>query len=109
LGFEIKKFKRDKLNAHLLKDITSQYSSEGEDLILENIKITRSILYSKDSEDPFIAFFMKILSLFHKYVFIEDSVMQQPDVSEADYGGYLIHPCLKKILVGLEDCLYYHM
>ncbi|CAG8553180.1 5108_t:CDS:10 [Gigaspora margarita] len=33
----------------------------------------------------------------------------EPDVSEADYGGYLIHPCLKKILVGLEDCLYYHI
>jgi hypothetical protein len=105
LGFEIKKFKRDKLNAHLLEDITSQNSGE-EDLILENIKITCSILYS---EDPFTAFFVKVLFLFHKYVFIENSVMQQPDVSEADYGGYLIHPCLKKILVGLEDRLYYHM
>ncbi|CAB4415978.1 unnamed protein product [Rhizophagus irregularis] len=105
LGLEIIKFKRDKLKAHLLEDITSQNSSE-EDLILENIKITCSIL---DPEDPFTAFFAKVLSLFHKYVFIEDSVMQQLDVSEADYGGYLIHPCLKKILVGLEDRLYYHM
>ncbi|CAG8705907.1 3716_t:CDS:2, partial [Dentiscutata heterogama] len=103
LEFEVKKFKRDKLNAHLKENITGQNS--GEDLILENIKITCSILYP---EDTFTAFFMKILSLFHKYVFIEDSVMQQPDVSEADYGGYLIHPCLKKILVGLEDRLYYH-
>ncbi|CAI2171278.1 6383_t:CDS:2 [Funneliformis geosporum] len=105
LGLEIKKFKRDKLNAHLLEDITSQNSGE-EDLILKNIKITCLIL---NPEDPFTAFFAKVLSLFHKYVFIEDSVMQQLDVSEADYGGYLIHPCLKKILVGLEDRLYYHM
>ncbi|CAG8833086.1 5784_t:CDS:2, partial [Racocetra persica] len=80
LGFEVKKFKRDKLNAHL-ENITSQNS--GEDLNLETIKITCSILYP---EDTFTAFFVKVLSLFHKYVFIEDSVMQQPDVSEADYG-----------------------
>ncbi|GBC45840.2 hypothetical protein GLOIN_2v1767342 [Rhizophagus irregularis DAOM 181602=DAOM 197198] len=57
LELEIIKFKRDKLKAHLLKDITSQNSSE-EDLILENIKITCSIL---DPEDPFTAFFHEIL------------------------------------------------
>ncbi|PKB96171.1 hypothetical protein RhiirA5_435322 [Rhizophagus irregularis] len=94
LELEIIKFKRDKLKAHLLKDITSQNSSE-EDLILENIKITCSIL---DPEDPFTAFFHE-----------KDSVMQQLDVSEADYRGYLIHLCLKKILVSLEDRLYYHI
>ncbi|PKK72976.1 hypothetical protein RhiirC2_776585 [Rhizophagus irregularis] len=91
LGLEIIKFKRDKLKAHLLKDVTSQNSSE-EDLILENIKITCSIL---DSEDPFTAFFYE-----------KDSVMQQLDVSEANYRGYLIHSCLKKILIGLEDLLF---
>ncbi|KAF0370948.1 hypothetical protein F8M41_013224 [Gigaspora margarita] len=42
LGFEIKKFKRDKLNTgtHFLDDITSQYSGEGKDHFLEYIKIT---------------------------------------------------------------------
>ena len=105
LELEIKKFKRDKLNAdiHLSKDITSQYSGKGKDHFLENIEITCS------PKDPFTDFFMKVLSLFHKYVFIEDYVMQQLDVSEADYRGYLVHSCFKKILVGLEDHLYYHM
>ncbi|CAG8599110.1 15768_t:CDS:2 [Funneliformis mosseae] len=108
LGFEVKRFKRDKLNedTHLLNDIINQYSGERKDLFLENIKITCSMLYH---EDPFTAFFIKVLSLFHKYVFIQDSIMQHPVVSEAVYGGYLVHPCLKKILVGLEDCLYYQM
>ncbi|KAF0408425.1 hypothetical protein F8M41_008504 [Gigaspora margarita] len=55
LGFEVKKFKRDKLNAHLLENITSQNS--GEDLNLETIKITCSILYP---EDTFTAFFVKV-------------------------------------------------
>ncbi|CAG8597002.1 9147_t:CDS:2 [Dentiscutata erythropus] len=91
LELEVKKFKKDKLNAHLLENITSQ--NFGEDLNLETIKITCSILYP---EDTFTAFFVKILSLFHKFVFIEGSVMQQPDVLEADYGDYLIYPCLKK-------------
>ncbi|CAG8450063.1 15829_t:CDS:2 [Cetraspora pellucida] len=80
LGFKVKKFKRDKLNTHLEK-ITSQNSSE--DLNLEAIKITCLILYPEDTFTP--------------------------DVLEADYEGYLIHLCLKKILVGLEDHLYYHM
>ncbi|CAB4389019.1 unnamed protein product [Rhizophagus irregularis] len=47
LGLEIIKFKRDKLKAHLLKDVTSQNSSE-EDLILENIKITYSVMQQLD-------------------------------------------------------------
>ncbi|CAG8539442.1 6688_t:CDS:10 [Ambispora gerdemannii] len=108
LGFEIKKFKRDKLNTdtYFLEEITSRYSDEEKALFSENIKITCSTPYFEDS---FTTFFMKILSLFHKYVFIDDSIIQQPGVSEANYGGYVIHPCLKKIHVDLEDCLHYHM
>ncbi|CAG8697756.1 1269_t:CDS:2, partial [Ambispora gerdemannii] len=45
----------------------------------------------------------------HQDVFPEYSVLQQSDVSESDYGGYVIHPSLKSMLFSLEKSLHYHI
>ncbi|CAB5350285.1 unnamed protein product [Rhizophagus irregularis] len=45
----------------------------------------------------------------HQKVFSEFSVMQQSDVSESDYGGYVIHPSLQVVIFGLEKSVHYHI
>ncbi|CAJ0836797.1 11370_t:CDS:10, partial [Entrophospora sp. SA101] len=82
LGFEIKKFKLN-TNIYFLEEIPKSKGNDQFSDDLEKIRLTFSTPYP---EDPFTTFFIKILSLLHKYVFMEDSILQKPDISEANYG-----------------------
>lgn len=42
--------------------------------------------------------FIRVLSLLNKYDFVENSIMQQPGMSEAYYGDYFMRPYFKKLL-----------
>ncbi|CAG8758987.1 2600_t:CDS:2, partial [Gigaspora margarita] len=54
--------------------------------------------------DTLTSVFVKIL---HQFVFPQQSIMQQIEVSEASYSTYIIHPCLIELLTGLEGYLLY--
>ncbi|RHZ90073.1 hypothetical protein Glove_8g17 [Diversispora epigaea] len=87
----------------LINEINNENSRN---YLLQELKInyTMSLL-----QDPFTNFFIKILSIFYHDVFPDNSAIQQQNISELDYGGYIIHPSLKCMLSGLEKSIHYHM
>ncbi|CAG8759661.1 20604_t:CDS:2, partial [Racocetra persica] len=89
----------------LLNNFNEIIKEDNRKLILEELNTT-DIMFL---QDPFEKIFIKILSIFRRDIFPDDSVIQQPNVSESDYGGYMIHPVLKCTLFGLEKFLHYHI
>ncbi|CAG8666066.1 11436_t:CDS:10, partial [Acaulospora morrowiae] len=89
----------------LLNNFNDIIKEDSRKLILDELK-TSDILFPL--KDPFENFFIKILSIFQWDIFPDDSVIQQPNVSESNYGSYMIHPFLKCALFGMEKFLYYH-
>ncbi|KAF0459840.1 hypothetical protein F8M41_000698 [Gigaspora margarita] len=90
----------------LLNNFNEITKEDNRKHILEELKAT-DIMFPL--QDPFEKFFIKILSIFQADIFPDNSVIQQPNVSESDYGGYMIHPFLKCTLFGLEKFLHYHI
>ncbi|KAF0482731.1 hypothetical protein F8M41_023351 [Gigaspora margarita] len=90
----------------LLNNFNEIIKEDSRKLILEELK-TSDILFPL--QDPFEKFFIKILSIFQRDIFPDDSVIQQPNVSESNYGSYMIHPFLKYTFFGMEKFLHYHV
>ncbi|CAG8595380.1 6112_t:CDS:2 [Ambispora gerdemannii] len=73
----------------------------------DNLEEVKQLSLISAPPDALTSFFVKILSLFHQFVFPQQSIMQQIGVSEASYGAYIIHPCIIELLTGLEGHLLY--
>ncbi|CAG8633478.1 7221_t:CDS:10 [Cetraspora pellucida] len=86
-----------------LNNFNEIIKEDARKLILEELKTT-DIMFPL--QDPSEKFFIKI---FQADIFPDNSIIQQPNVSESDYGGYMIHPFLKCTLFGLEKNLHYHI
>ncbi|CAG8834434.1 11170_t:CDS:10, partial [Gigaspora margarita] len=90
----------------LLNNFNEIIKEDSRKLILEELK-TSDILFPL--QDPFEKFFIKILSIFQRDIFPDNSVIQQPNVSESNYGSYMVHPFLKCTFFGMEKFLHYHV